>query len=187
MSPGATPSRLKEAYYATSRAFHPDANRHLESELQTAVAKVAKRITEAYSVLRDPRRRQAYDRRLESGAGVRMQLAEAQAEAGRQSTEERQGRTREGRQYFNLALADLKRKDYLAAERHLRTALTFEPDNARLQGTARRRPQAHALNAPARSASPARVDCARCALARAALAQFDTPPRALASCSVGRR
>jgi DnaJ-class molecular chaperone len=129
VSPGATPSRVKEAYYATSRAFHPDANRHLESELQTAVAKVAKRITEAYSVLRDPRRRQAYDRRLEAGAGVRMQLAEAQAEAGRKSTEERQGRTREGRQYFNLALADLDRKDYLAAERHLRTALTFEPDN----------------------------------------------------------
>ena len=130
VSPTATPRLVKEAYYATSRAFHPDANRHLESELQSAVAKVAKRITEAYSVLRDPRRRQAYDRRLETGAGVRMQLAEAQAEAGRQSTEERQGRTREGRQYFNLALADLKRRDYLAAERHLRTALTFEPNNA---------------------------------------------------------
>jgi DnaJ-class molecular chaperone len=130
VSPSASPSRVKEAYYATSRAFHPDANRHLESELQNAVAKVAKRITEAYSVLRDPRRRQAYDRRLESGAGVRMQLAEAQAEAGRRSTEELQGRTREGRQYFNLALADLRRKDFLAAERHLRTALTFEPDNS---------------------------------------------------------
>lgn len=127
---GASPRQVKEAYYATSRAFHPDANRHLEQELRTAVAKVAKRITEAYSVLRDPRRRQAYDRRLDTGAGVRMQLAEAQAEAGRQATSERQGRTREGRQYWNLALADLKRKDYLAAERHLRTALTFEPDNA---------------------------------------------------------
>ena len=130
VSPGAPPSLVKQAYYATSRAFHPDANRHLEVELQVAVAKVAKRITEAYSVLRDPRRRQAYDRRLEAGAGVRMQLAEAQAEAGRQSTEEREGRTREGRQYFNLALADIRRKDYLAAERHLRTALTFEPGNA---------------------------------------------------------
>jgi curved DNA-binding protein CbpA len=131
VSRGATPRQVKEAYYATSRAFHPDANRHLESELQGALAKVSKRITEAYSVLRDPRRRQAYDRRLDDGSGgVRMQLAEAQAEAGRQATSERQGRTREGRQYWNLALADLKRKDYLAAERHLRTALTFEPDNA---------------------------------------------------------
>ena len=130
VSPGATPTLVKEAYYATSRAFHPDANRHLDRELQSALAKVAKRITEAYSVLRDPRRRHAYDRRLEAGAGIRMQLEEAQAEAGRRSTEERQGRTREGRQYFNLALTDLKRKDYLAAERHLRTALTFEPGNA---------------------------------------------------------
>jgi DnaJ-class molecular chaperone len=129
VGPGATPTQLKQAYYATSRAFHPDANRHLADDLQTSVTKIAKRVTEAYSVLRDPRRRQAYDRRLGSGEGVRMQLAEAQAEAGRRATEERQGRTREGRQYFNLALADLKRKDYLAAERHLRTALTFEPDN----------------------------------------------------------
>ena len=129
VSPGAPPSLVKQAYYATSRAFHPDANRHLELELQAAVAKVAKRITEAYSVLRDPRRRQAYDRRLEAGAGVRMQLAEAQAEAGRQSTQERQGRTPQGRQYFNLAMAALGRKDFLSAERNLRTALTFEPDN----------------------------------------------------------
>ena len=130
VSRGASPRELKDAYYATSRAFHPDANRHLEGDLRTAVAKVAKRITEAYSVLRDPLRRQAYDRRLDTGAGVRMQLAEAQAEAGRQATSERQGRTREGRQYLNLALADIKRKDFAAAERHLRTALTFEPDNA---------------------------------------------------------
>ena len=129
MSPAATPRQVKEAYYATSRAFHPDANRHLQSDLQAAVSKVAKRITEAYSVLRDPRRRQAYDRRLEDGSGVRMQLAEAQAEAGHQATTERQGRTREGRQYLTLALADLKRKNYLAAERNLRTALTFEPNN----------------------------------------------------------
>jgi curved DNA-binding protein CbpA len=129
VSPAATPRQVKEAYYATSRAFHPDANRHLQSDLQAAVSKVAKRITEAYSVLRDPRRRQAYDRRLEDGSGVRMQLAEAQAEAGHQATTERQGRTREGRQYLTLALADLKRKNYLAAERNLRTALTFEPNN----------------------------------------------------------
>jgi curved DNA-binding protein CbpA len=126
---GASPTQVRQAYHATSRAFHPDANRHLEGELQGAVAKIAKRVAEAYSVLRDPRRRQAYDRRLDAGEGVRIQLAEAQAEAGRQATEELQGRTREGRQYWNLALADLKRRDFLAAERNLRTALTFEPGN----------------------------------------------------------
>jgi DnaJ-class molecular chaperone len=126
---GAGARELKSAYYATSRAFHPDANRKLAPDLQTAVAKIAKRVTEAYSVLRDPRRRQAYDRLLESGQSVRMQLAEAEA-AGRQQIETRKGRTPQGRQYYNLADADIKRRNFIAAERNLRTALTFEPDNA---------------------------------------------------------
>ena len=43
--------------------------------------------------------------------------------------ETRQGRTSQGRQYYNLAVADMKREDWQAAERNLRTALTFEPDN----------------------------------------------------------
>jgi DnaJ-class molecular chaperone len=125
---GATASEVKEAYYQSSRAFHPDANRHLEPKHQVAVAKIAKRVTEAYSVLRDPRRHQAYLRHLESGDGVRMQLAEAQAEASRVSAED-QGRTPQGRQFYTLATADLQRGDFLAAARNLQMALTFEPDN----------------------------------------------------------
>jgi curved DNA-binding protein CbpA len=125
---GAAASEVKQAYYQTSRAFHPDANRHLEPEQRVAVAKIAKRVTEAYSVLRDARRHQAYLRHLESGEGVRMQLAEAQAEAGRHAIQN-QGRTPQGRQYYNLATADLRREDFPAAARNLQTALTFEPDN----------------------------------------------------------
>ena len=120
---------VKRAYHATSRAFHPDANRHLEGEMQDAVRKISMRVSEAYSVLRDPRRRQAYDRRLESGGDLRMQLAEAQAEAGRQASEARSGRTPQGRQFFKLAENDLQRGDLAAAARNLQTALTFEPEN----------------------------------------------------------
>ena len=59
----ATGSELKKAYYESSRRFHPDANRHLDPELRVAVEQIAKRLSEAYSVVRDPRRRQAYDSR----------------------------------------------------------------------------------------------------------------------------
>jgi DnaJ-class molecular chaperone len=121
---------VKRAYHATSRSFHPDANRHLEGELRDASKMIAMRISEAYAVLRDPRRRQAYDRHLESGDAVRIQLIEAKAEAGRQNTQERSGRTPQGRQFFKLAEAALARRDLVAAGRNLRTALTFEPDNA---------------------------------------------------------
>ncbi len=57
-----------------------------------------------------------------------MQLAEAQAEAGRQAVEEK-GRTPQGRQYYSLAESDTRRRDFAAAARNLQMALTFEPDN----------------------------------------------------------
>jgi DnaJ-class molecular chaperone len=121
---------VKRAYHSSSRNFHPDANRHLDDELRAASHAIAKRITEAYAVLRDPRRRQAYDRSLESGTSVRMQLANASAEADRRASQERGGRTPQGRQFFKLATADISRGNWAAAARNLQTALTFEPDNA---------------------------------------------------------
>ena len=126
----ASAGEVKRAYHNGSRNFHPDANRHLAGELRAASHAIAKRITEAYAVLRDPRRRQAYDRSLEDGTPTRMQLADASAEADRRSAQERGGRTPQGRQFFKLAEADIARGNWGAAERNLRTALTFEPDNA---------------------------------------------------------
>jgi DnaJ-class molecular chaperone len=125
----AAAGEVKKAYHATSRAFHPDANRHLEPDLREAVRVVAMRISEAYSVLRNPRRRKAYDQRLDAGEGLRMQLAEAAAVAHKQEHEQRSGRTPQGRQYHQLAAKDRKREDWSAAMRNLQTALTFEPDN----------------------------------------------------------
>jgi len=126
---GATVRDVRQAYYATSRAFHPDANRHLSEEMRAAVARITKRVTEAYAVLRDPKRRQAYDRLLDEGRGLRIQLAAAQAAGGRQAREN-EGRTAQGRQYYKLAAAALEASDWGGAARNLQTALTFEPDNA---------------------------------------------------------
>jgi len=125
----ANPRQVKAAFYASSRTFHPDANRHLEADLRGAVGEIAKRVTEAYSVLRDPRRRQAYDRMLDEERGLRMQLAQAEAEGGRQEREN-EGRTPQGRQYYKLARTAADRNDWSAVVRNLQTAHTFEPGNA---------------------------------------------------------
>ena len=124
----ASVTEIKKAYHFVQRAFHPDANRHHPKDIQSATEKIARRITEAYSVLREPRRNKAYLQHLETGQGVRMQLSEARAEAGRQTVEQK-GRTPQGRQYYNLAEADLLREDFAGAARNLQTALTFEPDS----------------------------------------------------------
>jgi curved DNA-binding protein CbpA len=127
---GAPVSAVRAAYHRASRRFHPDGHRDLPSDLRPALTRIAKRVTEAYSVLRDPRRRQVYDQQLAGeSARVRVPLVNASAAAERQSREQREGRTPNGRRYFMLAQADLARGDRAAAERNLRTALTFEPDN----------------------------------------------------------
>jgi DnaJ-class molecular chaperone len=124
-------SSVRAAYHDASRRYHPDGHRREPAAVQAEIARIAKRVAEAYSVLRDPRRRQVYDRQLAAGrTGLRMPLATAEAEAERQRREQHEGRTPNGRRYFRLARSDLARGDRAAAERNFRTALTFEPDNA---------------------------------------------------------
>lgn len=132
LTPQASAGEIRQAYHASSRVFHPDANRHLDPPMRMAVEQIAKRLTEAYTVLRDPRRRHAYDEVLAEGTN-RMQIAEAEARAEQQATEELQGRTPNGRRYSALAQSDLGRGDLVAAVRNLQTAATFEPDNLRFK------------------------------------------------------
>jgi DnaJ-class molecular chaperone len=123
-------SGIKGGYHAVSRRYHPDANRALQGELRRCLEHVAKRVAEAYSVLRDPRRRQAYDGQLaRDGRAVRLQLAEADSRAQKKSLEDHLGATPQGRRFFTLARADIDRKDSDSAIRHLQMALTYEPAN----------------------------------------------------------
>jgi len=130
---GASVGQIKKAFHQTSRTFHPDVNRHLEGDLLDQCSRISKRVTEAYCVLRDPRRRRAYDERLGEGdndEGLRMQLAEAKAAHAKQHTEERQGKTAQGRQFHQKAMHDVEQDDLPSAARNLQMALTFEADNA---------------------------------------------------------
>jgi curved DNA-binding protein CbpA len=129
----ARPADVKRAYHATSRAFHPDGNRHHDEEVRAAIHQIAKRVTEAYSVLYDPARRKAYDRLRASDGAVRMQLHQSSGPGGHAQADADVAQTPQGRQFFNLAAADLRRDDHAAAVRNLQTALTFEPNNDALK------------------------------------------------------
>ncbi len=123
-------SGIKSGYHAVSRRYHPDANRSLQGEVRTCLEHVAKRVTEAYSVLRDARRRQAYDGQLAGDdRAVRMQLAEANSRAQKKAMEDHMGTTPQGRRFFTLARSDIERGDRDSAIRNLQMALTYEPDN----------------------------------------------------------
>ena len=130
LEPDAAQSEVKQAYFDTSRHFHPDANRHLDEAMRSACMRVSKRVTEAYCVLRDPRRRSAYDARQQRDSrGKRIQLAEARAIHARQEREEREGKTAQGRQFYRKASQCRERGDVAGTISNLRMALTLEPGN----------------------------------------------------------
>jgi len=126
----APPADVKQAYYASARSFHPDANRELDGGVLARCERISKRITEAYCVLRDPRQRAAYDERLAETGRVRIQLASARVERKRAEQETRQGATPQGRQFFRLALQEADRGNLDAALQKVQIALTFEPANS---------------------------------------------------------
>ncbi len=92
VKPEASASEIRQAFHASSRHYHPDANRTLEPDLRDQCGRISKRITEAYCVLRDARRRKAYDaKRAEEGSPLRIQLAEARQAQSRVDAENAHG------------------------------------------------------------------------------------------------
>ena len=130
VEPKATTAEIRKAYHASSRSFHPDANRNLAEDLQEHCGRISKRITEAYCVLRDSRRRQAYDAKRSDSTILRMQIAEAKNAHAEQRKAEARGATAQGRQFHGKAEADIKAGNLAGAIQNLQMALTFEPGNA---------------------------------------------------------
>ncbi|MAG30402.1 MAG: hypothetical protein CL908_05835 [Deltaproteobacteria bacterium] len=127
--PGASTAEVRKAFHASSRDFHPDANRELESPLREQCGRISKRITEAYCVLRDARRRKAYDTKLADSNSLRIQLAEARNSHDEQRRTERSGATAQGRQFHGKAESDLKAGNLAGAIQNIQMALTFEGGN----------------------------------------------------------
>jgi curved DNA-binding protein CbpA len=68
VAPTASPAEIRRAYLRLVRRYHPDAHRgghgwQMPPAQQAANEQRMKLINEAYAVLRDPRRRAAYDAR----------------------------------------------------------------------------------------------------------------------------
>jgi hypothetical protein len=132
----ASAAEVKRAFYAESRAYHPDRFFHLtDEEFKARVHEVYKRVTEAYYVLRDDLRRSKYLADVSGPDRARKlrfdELSEQETKAQvKQQAAEQIGLNPKARQLFQTALGDLERGNLGAAERGLKMALTYEPQNA---------------------------------------------------------
>ena len=117
---------IRAAYRSARRQFHPDTYLREEPVLRDAVDLIARRINEAYLVLRNSGQRAAYNKGLNEGK-VRYQ-PEDRAGAGRE-LKGQEGKTRKGQRLFTQALAEERGGNLAQAISHLKMALTFERDN----------------------------------------------------------
>jgi len=130
---------VKAAYYRESRTFHPDRYAALPSpQLRDLIARIYRRVNEAYTVLRDDAKRQRYLADVsgpERANKLRFTEAEEAAVKGEQKRklEEQYGRTPNGRKLYAAALKDAEAKRWDGAERSLKAALMYEPDNPRFR------------------------------------------------------
>jgi curved DNA-binding protein CbpA len=128
-------SDIKAQYHALQRAYHPDTfYQSPDTVLREAVFRIAKRIAEAYVILRDPVRRAKYAKDI-SGPDRAKKLRftdETEAEV-RKEKEQELGKTPQGRQLWKKAEESVRKGDVAAALRDLKTAMLFEKDNERLK------------------------------------------------------
>ncbi len=126
---------IKEQYHSLQRAYHPDTfYQSPDTDLKDAVFRIAKRLSEAYVVLRDPARRARY---LKDVSGderkQKLRFTEESESKVRKDQEATQGQTSQGRNLVAKALKAIDDGDLRSAERDLKTALLFEPKNTSIQ------------------------------------------------------
>ena len=135
----ATPLEIRVAYHRESRTYHPDRYAALDDEaFRDQVARIYRRINEAYTVLRDDARRRRYATDVAGPDRERkLRFSEddeaAVKEARKRRAVEQLGQTPNGRKFFAAAQADAQAGRWEAAERNLRMALAYEPANERFK------------------------------------------------------
>lgn len=126
---------LKTKYHALQRNYHPDAFfSSPDEDLRSAVNAIAKRVAEAYVILRDPEKRAKYTRDITGPERAqKLRYTDESAHEQRVEKEQQVGRTAQGRQLWRKAELALRRGDKDGAIRDLKTALVFERDNPRFK------------------------------------------------------
>lgn len=135
----ASPAEIKAAYHRESRAFHPDRFAAFPNPtLRELVGRIYRRVNEAYTVLRDDRKRARY---LADVTGPdrakKLRFTEAEEaqvkEEQKRKLEEQFGTTPNGRKFYAAALVDIEASRWEAAERALKSALMYEPANTKFK------------------------------------------------------
>jgi DnaJ-class molecular chaperone len=119
-------TQVRSGYHRMRRCFHPDLYLYAPPDLREAVDQIARRITEAYSVLRDANRRKAYDESLTKG---QLRYTFQEEKETRTQSLVKLGVSAQARGLYGRMVDAERRGDLKNAIASLKLALTFEPNN----------------------------------------------------------
>ncbi len=122
---------VKLAFFKQSKMFHPDRYfMDTPPQVTEAVNKIFKRISEAYSVLREPETRKKYDAAIDGPNREKyLRYDRAAMEAEKKRKDEELAKTPMGKKYVKLALEAIGQRNYASAEMNLKLAQSMESDN----------------------------------------------------------
>lgn len=137
LTPAASPQEIKASYYNLARALHPDAFYTLpDEELKLAVGKIYRRVTEAYTILKDEPKRKKYAEDVSGPERMQKLRYNEQAEQ-EQKEKEREARevakTPQGKKMLAAAVLDYQAGRLDKAIKNLQSAMLFEMGNAALK------------------------------------------------------
>ena len=130
-------NQIRDSYYGLSRALHPDKFFHITDEVtKAAVHKIYKRVTEAYTILKDEKKRIKYLADI-SGPDRAKKLRFTEESETEQKEQAKQAtkvaKTPKGEQLYQAALLDMKKGQWDKAFKGIQTAAMLEPGNAELK------------------------------------------------------
>jgi DnaJ-class molecular chaperone len=136
VAPAAAQAEIKAAFHTESREYHPD-NFGAVSDpaLRERILKVAKRITEAYTVLRDHDKRKRYDAALALPEGQRRIRYTEEDEQKKPQAEET-FKTAQGKKLYQQGMTDFRAGRFAQAEKSFKLALAYEPSNETIKKAA---------------------------------------------------
>ena len=130
-------NQIRDSYYGLSRALHPDKFFHIPDEVtKAAVHKIYKRVTEAYSILKDAKKRIKYVADSSGHDRARKLRFTEESEAEQKEQQKmatKVAKTPKGEQLYQAALLDMKKSQWEKAYKNMQTAVMFEPGNAELK------------------------------------------------------
>ncbi len=126
-------SEIRKAYHRRARSIHPD--RFFEfpdPEIRVSIDRIFKRVAEAYTVLRDEKKREHYDKGL-TETPPRLRFTDEDQQAMLRADKAVTGTTPQGRKFYEKAQTHYDKKQLKQAVQSLRMACTFEASNEHFQ------------------------------------------------------